>query len=78
MPTKMLPIEDNKMTNNQDRMTTVYHNGVPVLISLEELQAAEEYDKLYRDDDEIERADRAYFRSGSIDQFQSPNFLNYL
>ncbi len=66
------------MTNNQDRMTTVYHNGVPVLISLEELQAAEEYDNLYRDDDEIERADRAYFRSGSIDQFQSPNFIKYL
>jgi len=75
---KMLATEDNKMTNNQDRMTTVYHNGVPVLISLEELQAAAEYDNLYRDDDEIERADRAYFRSGSIDQFQSPNFLNYL
>ena len=58
-------------------MGTFDHNGVARRFTLEELQAAEEYDNLYRDDDEIERADRALFRSGSIDQYQSPNFLNY-
>ena len=53
------------------------HRGLIEIKNLEELQDAEEYDNLYRDDDEIERADRALFRSGSIDQYQSPNFLNY-